>query len=184
MRNINHIVSAQGETLWQFKLQEEQLFSTQGIYLLDHALSQVTKRGTAKSLTWRLNSAELAGKTGTTNQQRDSWFVGYDNQNLITTWLGRDDNKATELTGSSGALVLFSQFMNKNGVINKVRKTPENISMINFESSSGNAVSIECLEMISHPAVTTGLLIEPHCLTKKEPIKEKETSWFKKIFGD
>lgn len=181
---INQIVSAQGETLWQFEPQEEQLFSTQGIYLLDHALSQVTKVGTAKSLTWRLSAAELAGKTGTTNEQRDSWFVGYDNQNLITTWLGRDDNKATELTGSSGALVLFSGFMSKNGVINKVRKTPENIAMINFESSSGNAVSIECLEMVSYPAITTGLLVEPHCLAKKEPEKEKKVSWFKKIFGD
>ncbi len=180
---INHIVSAQGETLWKFKSQEEQLFSTQGIYLLDHALSQVTKRGTAKSLTWRLNGAELAGKTGTTNEQRDSWFVGYDNQNLITTWLGRDDNKATELTGSSGALVLFAQFMIKSGVINKVRKIPENIAMTNFESNSGKAVNVECLEMISYPAITTGLLIEPHCLTKKEPVKEKETSWFKSLFG-
>ncbi|MFB0980268.1 MAG: penicillin-binding protein 1B [Alteromonadaceae bacterium] len=181
---INHIVSAKGEILWQFQAKEEQLFSTHGIYLLDHALSQVTKRGTAKSLTWRLNGAELAGKTGTTNNQRDSWFVGYDNQDLITTWLGRDDNKATELTGSSGALVLFAQFMKKNGVVNKVRVIPENIAMTNFESSSGNAVSIECLEMVSYPAITTGLLVEPHCLAKKEPEKEKKVSWFKKIFGD
>jgi penicillin-binding protein 1B len=181
---INHIVSAQGEILWQFEAKEEQLFSTHGIYLLDHALSEVTKRGTAKSLTWRLNGAELAGKTGTTNNQRDSWFVGYDNQNLITTWLGRDDNKATELTGSSGALVLFTQFMQKNGVVNKVRVVPDNIAMTNFESSSGKAVSIECLEMVSYPAITTGLLIEPHCLAKKEFTKEKKTSWFKRLFGD
>jgi hypothetical protein len=61
---------------------------------------------------------------------------------------------------------------------------PDNISMTNFESGSGNAVSVECLDMISYPAVTTGLLIEPHCITKKEPAKEKETSWFKNIFGD
>jgi penicillin-binding protein 1B len=181
---INRIVSSQGETLWQFKTQEEQLFSTQGMYLLDHALSQVTKVGTAKSLSWRLNGAELAGKTGTTNQQRDSWFVGYDNENLITTWLGRDNNKETQLTGSSGALVLFAQFMNKHGVVNKVRKMPENIAMTDFESSSGNAVSIECLEMVSYPAIITGLLIEPHCLTNREPAKKKESSWFNKIFGD
>jgi penicillin-binding protein 1B len=181
---INRIISAQGVTLWQFEPQEEQLFSTQGIYLLDYALSQVTKVGTAKSLTWRLSGAELAGKTGTTNEQRDSWFVGYDNKNLVTTWLGRDDNKPTNLTGSSGALVLFAQFMKKNGVINKSRLMPENIALTKFEVSSGIAVSVECAEMISYPAITTGLLIEPHCLTKKEPEKEKETSWFKNIFGD
>jgi penicillin-binding protein 1B len=169
--------------LWQFQAEEEQIFSTQGIYLLDHALSKVTKSGTAKSLTWRLNGAEVAGKTGTTNDQRDSWFVGYDDKSLITTWLGRDDNKATELTGSSGALVLFAEFMKKNSVVNKVRLVPENIAMTNFESSSGNAVSIECHDMVSYPAITTGLLIEPHCLSKKEPVKVKETSWFKSLFG-
>jgi penicillin-binding protein 1B len=180
---INRIVSAQGETLWQFEQQIEQLFSEQGIYLIDYALSAVTKKGTAKSLTWRLNGAEVAGKTGTTNDQRDSWFVGYDNKVLVTTWLGRDDNKATKLTGSSGALVLFSHFMKKNGVENKVREVPGNIKITDFEASSGNAVSVECHEMIAYPAITTGLLIEPHCLTKKAQKAEKK-SWLERIFGE
>jgi len=181
---IKRITSAQGETLWQFEPVDEQLFSTQGMYLLDHALSKVTKEGTAKSLTWRLNDADVAGKTGTTNDQRDSWFVGYDNENLVTTWLGRDDNKATNLTGSSGALVLFAQFMNKNGVVNKTRLMPEDIALTQFESTSGIAVSVECAEMISYPAITTGLLIEPHCLGKKKTEEKKKTSWFDKLFGD
>jgi len=180
---INRIVSAKGETLWQFEPLDEQLFSSQAVYLLDHALTKVTKEGTAKSLTWRLNSADVAGKTGTTNEQRDSWFVGYDNQNLVTTWLGRDDNKATSLTGSSGALVLFADFMNKNGVINKIRRMPESIALTQFESTSGIAVSVECAEMITYPAITTGLLIEPHCLGKKLRDKKK-LSWLDKIFGD
>jgi penicillin-binding protein 1B len=181
---IDRIISAQGETLWQFEAPDEQLFSTQAMYLLDHALSQVTEVGTAKSLTWRLDGAAVAGKTGTTNDQRDSWFIGYDNQNLVTTWLGRDDNKPTNLTGSSGALVLFAQFMNKNGVVNKSRLMPENIALTNFESSSGIAVSIECAEMISYPAITTGLLIEPHCLGKKLTEKKKKLSWFEQLFTD
>ena len=180
---INRIVSAQGETLWQFEQKTEQLFSEQGIYLIDYALSKVTKTGTARSLTWRLKSAEVAGKTGTTNDQRDSWFVGYDNKTLVTTWLGRDDNKATKLTGSSGALVLFSHFMKKNGVVNKNRQVPENIKATNFEASSGNAVSVECDKMIVYPAIITGLLIEPHCLTKKAVKEELKKSWLEKLFG-
>ncbi|NQZ21626.1 MAG: penicillin-binding protein 1B [Colwellia sp.] len=180
---INRIVSAQGETLWQFEQKTEQIFSEQGIYLIDYALSKVTKTGTARSLTWRLKSAEVAGKTGTTNDQRDSWFVGYDNKTLVTTWLGRDDNKATKLTGSSGALVLFSHFMKKNGVVNKNRQVPENIKATNFEASSGNAVSVECDKMIVYPAIITGLLIEPHCLTKKAVKEELKKSWLEKLFG-
>lgn len=181
---IDRIVSAKGVTLWQFESQEEQLFSTQGMYLLDHALSQVTKEGTAKSLTWRLNGAEVAGKTGTTNEQRDSWFVGYDNEKLVTTWLGRDDNKPTHLTGSSGALVLFAEFMRKNGVINKARLMPENVVLTDFESTSGIAVNVECAEMITYPAIATGLLIESHCLGKKAEKNKKKRSWFEQLFTD
>jgi len=180
---INRIVSAQGETLWQFEQQAEQLFSDQGIYLIDYALSQITKKGTAKSLNWRLKGTEIAGKTGTTNEQRDSWFVGYDNKSLVTTWLGRDDNKATKLTGSSGALVLFSRFMEKSGVVNKTRLVPENIKTTNFEANSGIAVSVECNQMVVYPAITTGLLVEPHCLTKKAVKAESKKSWLEKLFG-
>ena len=78
------------------------------------------QKGTAKSLKWRLKDKVVAGKTGTTNDQRDSWFVGYDAKNLVTTWLGHDDNKSTDFTGSSGALTLFANYMNRIGVKSKV----------------------------------------------------------------
>ena len=73
--------------------------------------------------------------------------------------------------------------MKKNGVVNKVREVPGNIKITDFEASSGNAVSVECNEMIAYPAITTGLLIEPHCLTKKAQ-KEEKKSWLEKIFGE
>ena len=72
--------------------------------------------------------------------------------------------------------------MNKNGVVNKTRDVPESIALTQFESTSGIAVSVECAEMITYPAITTGLLIEPHCLDKKLPEKKK-SSWLDKIFG-
>ena len=110
---INIITSNKGETLWQYQASNAQVISTNAACLMDYALTQVTKTGTARSLTWRLKNNELAGKTGTSNDLRDSWFVGYDDQHLVTTWLGKDDNKPTGLTGSSGALVLFSDFLKK-----------------------------------------------------------------------
>ena len=51
---IERIVSARGETLWQFQALEQQIISTQAAYLLDYSLNKVTTSGTARSLTWRL----------------------------------------------------------------------------------------------------------------------------------
>ena len=176
---INQIISEQGDTLWSIDNENVQLFSSQASYLIDYALADVTQRGTAKSLSWRLKGKRLAGKTGTTNEQRDSWFVGYDNKYLVTTWLGRDDNKPTKLTGSSGALVLFSQYMKKQGVESLTLTIPESIAVVLFESKTGNAIDGECAGSIKLPAITTSLKLLKECA---QPI-EKKSSWLERLFG-
>lgn len=180
---IEKVVSASGETLWQFEAQQQQVISTQAAYLLDYALTKVATSGTARSLTWRLKDKNLAGKTGTTNEQRDSWFVGYDNELLVTAWLGRDDNKPTKLTGSSGALVLFADFMKKAGAKSRIAKVPQSIAMVRFDNKSGHAVSQACENSQLLPAVTNGLIYENQCEYDATQSKKKK-SWFEKIFGE
>jgi len=178
--SVNQIISEQGDTLWSWNNINNQLFSSQASYLIDYALNDVTKRGTARSLSWRLKGAQLAGKTGTTNDQRDSWFVGYDNRHLVTTWLGRDDNKPTKHTGSSGALVLFSQYMKKQGIDNLAISVPEDIAIVSFETKTGNAIAGECAgDIISLPAITTNLNLLQECV---QPVESK-SSWLEKLFG-
>jgi len=176
---INKVVSEQGDTLWRFDNTNAQLFSSQASYLLGYALADVTKKGTAKSLSWRLKGALLAGKTGTTNEQRDSWFVGYDNKHLVTTWLGRDDNKPTKYTGSSGALVMYSRFMKKQGVENLDLHIPKSISIVSFEKTTGNAIKGDCADSIKLPVTTTSLILLQECA---QPI-EKKRSWLERLFG-
>jgi len=177
---ITRIISSNDVTLWEFTPTNSQLFSSQASYLLNYALSKVTTRGTAKSLTWRLKDKSVLGKTGTTNDQRDSWFVGFDNKHLVTSWVGRDDNKPTQLTGSSGALVLFADYMNKQGVTNKLMKKPESIEQITFEKATGNAVSDNCNETISLPANTHYLEKLKTCTAPPS----KKSSWLDKLFGN
>jgi penicillin-binding protein 1B len=52
-----------------------------------------------------------AGKTGTTSDYRDAWFVGYTSDLLVLVWVGFDDNRSTGLSGSSGALPIWIRFM-------------------------------------------------------------------------
>jgi len=177
---INIISSSKGETLWKFSAENEQVISTNAAYLIDYALTKVTETGTAKSLSWRLKNFKVAGKTGTSNDLRDSWFIGYDKNHLITTWLGKDDNKPTGLTGSSGALVLFSDFIKKRGVVNKSHIKPDAITLTLFENTTGHAVTSQCDNTINYPAISAGIVMQKSCL--KEKVDER--SWFEKLFTD
>ncbi len=81
---------------------------------INSILQQTALSGTARSLkTWRKFSHPIAGKTGTTNNTKDSWFIGYTPDTLTLVWVGNDQNKSTGLTGSSGALPIWSEYMKK-----------------------------------------------------------------------
>ncbi|GAA6170334.1 penicillin-binding protein 1B [Colwellia sp. KU-HH00111] len=177
---ISSISSSKGEILWQYVPSNAQVISTDAVYLMDYALSQVAKSGTAKSLNWRMKGVNVAGKTGTSNDLRDSWFIGYDNRLLITTWLGKDNNEPTGLTGSSGALLLFADFLNKNGGVSKVRNKPDAVAITTFDQKTGHAVPEKCSNTQAYPAISRGIVTLDHCAQKK---KEKR-SWFDRLFGD
>ncbi|GLX79020.1 penicillin-binding protein 1B [Thalassotalea insulae] len=179
---VESIVSPQGETLYRYQNESIPYFSEQASYLTDYALTHVATEGTAKSLSWRLKNHTVAGKTGTTNDQRDSWFVGYDDQHLVTVWLGRDDNKATEFTGSSGALTLFADFISQFGVVDKAVKVPANIEAVSFEQATGYPLAVDCDNSIDFPAVNIGLAYQYSCSELSDKPK-KERSWFERLFG-
>ena len=179
---VESVISAQGETLYQHIVEQTPYFSAQASYLTDYMLTQVAQQGTAKSLTWRLKDKVVAGKTGTTNDQRDSWFVGYDAKHMVTTWLGRDDNKATDFTGSSGALTLFSKYMQQIGVVNKVNVVPNGIKVVSFDKETGQPLDGDCDNSIEFPAIFENLQLSYSC-SKNIEKKAKETSWFEKWFG-
>ncbi len=75
---------------------------------INWAMHQITIEGTAKKLTHAFELAgPMFGKTGTTNDGKDSWFAGFTHDYLVTVWVGRDDNKPTPYSGSNGALILW-----------------------------------------------------------------------------
>jgi penicillin-binding protein 1B len=112
LQMIRSISSKQGELLYKRHQNGEQRFSKEAVKQLTDTLHKVTTEGTGRSLRWRNPGQTFAGgKTGTTNNLKDSWFVGFDDKEVVTTWVGRDDNQSAKLSGSSGALVLFSTYM-------------------------------------------------------------------------
>jgi len=105
MRAIRQVVGTGGQRLSRYPLKIEQALAADKVHLTQFAMLSVMREGTGRSVYASLpEDLLLAGKTGTTNDQRDSWFAGFSGQHLAVVWLGRDDNGVTPLTGSSGAL--------------------------------------------------------------------------------
>jgi penicillin-binding protein 1B len=81
-------------------------------FLITSLLEGVVERGTGRVLKRLGIDFKCAGKTGTTNEFRDSWFVGYTTDLLTLVWVGYDDNSPTGLIGAQGAAGIWAQFMN------------------------------------------------------------------------
>jgi membrane carboxypeptidase/penicillin-binding protein len=86
------------------------VLSPQTAYLVTSLLQGVLIRGTAAGAAGPGNGT-LAGKTGTTNKQRDSWFAGYSMDRVTVVWVGYDDNSKTRLSGSRAALPIWARFI-------------------------------------------------------------------------
>ena len=112
LRAIREVVAAHGEPLQRYPLEVESVAAPAAVYLTTTALQAVVSWGTGRSLSDKLSPEwQLAGKTGTTDGGRDSWFAGYAGNLLGVVWLGRDDNQPLDLSGASGALRVFGDAM-------------------------------------------------------------------------
>ena len=76
----------------------ERVLSPQAAFLVTSVLQGVIDRGTGRGVRSAGVEGELAGKTGTTNDQRDAWFAGYSPERASIVWVGYDDNSATALS--------------------------------------------------------------------------------------
>lgn len=90
----------------------EQVFAPQIVAILIGMMKQTLLTGTARSSQAMGFHKPAAGKTGTTSDTKDTWFAGFTPHILTVTWTGYDDNTPTGLTGASGALPLWIEFMN------------------------------------------------------------------------
>jgi penicillin-binding protein 1B len=114
LRTIREVLDASGQPLVRYPLAIESVVSPEATFLLQWALRKVVEDGTARWLMSHLpDDLQVAGKTGTTNELRDSWFAGFSADKVTVVWIGRDDNKPTKLTGASGALRIWGELMSR-----------------------------------------------------------------------
>lgn len=109
---IKDVTTRGGEPLSAHTLNLKQVVDSSAAYLDTWMMQRVARYGTGSSMYNVLpNSMGLAGKTGTTNKLRDSWFAGFSGNRVISVWVGKDNNQPAHLTGATGALKVWSHTM-------------------------------------------------------------------------
>ncbi len=116
LSTLREVVDKEGRLLTRVPLSSRELFDRSDMIQVHRAMIGVAEEGTARYLAQRFKGVTLAGKTGTTDDARDSWFAGFSDRLLTVVWLGRDDNRPIGLTGSSGALRVWADVMDEAGV--------------------------------------------------------------------
>jgi len=176
---VSSITTHQGEVLYRRQTPEQKKVFDQSVsYLTRYGLHGVVAEGTASRLQSALAGQIVGGKTGTTNDYRDSWFVAVDGEQVVTVWLGRDDNQPVGLTGSSGALKVAADFYGYLPPLSMALDVPEPLLMQNFHPTTGQRIPEDCNNGRKLPAEEVRL---PEDITCDGNIREK--NWWERLFG-
>ncbi|MBC8651222.1 penicillin-binding protein 1B [Pseudomonas sp. MTM4] len=154
LRGIRSVLAADGEPLSRYPFKIEQRFDAGAIYLTQYAMQRAMREGTGRSAYNHVpRSLTLAGKTGTTNDSRDSWFAGFSQDLLAVVWLGRDDNGKTSLTGATGALQVWADFMRRADPLPLQAALPENVEMAWVDARTGEGTLENCPDAVQIPYI-------------------------------
>ncbi len=184
LHSITAIMSPNNKLLWNFDVDAEQRVDEQATYLLSYALHKVTLEGTAKAVRAKFPDINMAGKTGTTDDYRDSWFCGFDKNILVTSWIGKDNNQPVNLSGASGAMQLFIDYQQQQEPKSLVRRFPNGLSIAHFDNATGNLSKAGCADTFSVPAITAALPKVPNKCFGESAMPDKSKSLWEKIFGE
>ena len=179
LRAIRNVQTALGKPLSRYPLAVEQRFQPASVFQLKAAMQQVMRVGSGRGAYRHLpKELVLAGKTGTSNDQRDSWFAGFSGDKLAVVWVGRDDNGATPLTGASGALPLWAQIMAGDPGRSLQIQPPAGLKNVWVDASSGYISGDNCRGALQLPFVVDNLPTQKgSCEWIENPLKH----WWKNL---
>ncbi len=159
LRSIREVLDANGQPLARYDLNVERVIDPAPAFLINRGLQMVVAEGTARALNQRFSpELGLAGKTGTTNDLRDSWFAGYDGEKLGVIWVGRDDNQPMGLSGATGAMRIWSDLYAEAGVVPQQALQPETVGWHGVDRQSGGLADRGCDDTVQLPFIDSAAL--------------------------
>ena len=161
--SIRSVLDAEGEALTRNPMVAEQVVSPRVAYLVTSLLEGVVDRGTARSIRTAGLEAPIAGKTGTTNDGRDAWFVGFTPDLLTVVWVGFDRGDPMGLSGAEAALPLWIEFMKAATHRREAAPflVPPGIERVVIDATTGKLATPLCAVTIEESFFTGDAPIEP-----------------------
>jgi len=157
LRAIREVTGPDGRPLTRYGVSVKPAISPAPAFLLTAGLVEVMREGTGRAAAASLpEGLVVAGKTGTTDDLRDSWFAGFSGDRLAVVWLGRDDNRPVGLTGAGGALRVWTDVM--RGVAARPLRLdpPPGVEWRWVNRASGRGAAPGCTGAVRLPFVAGG----------------------------
>jgi len=155
IRAIHTVTTANGEVLSKYPIQVEQTINAESMYLLMKALEEVVNNGTAVYARKKISEKiKFVGKTGTTNDYKDSWFAGFTGDKVAVVWLGDDDNRPVGLSGSSGALRIWTDVIAKTAKRSLELSLPTKITFAKVDAVVHKESEVKCISDIVLPFIS------------------------------
>ena len=177
LRSVRAVLDAHANPLQRYELDVNRDTDPAAISLINFVLHNVTQSGTARRLAEELDFA-VAGKTGTSDDLNDSWFAGFSGDKLGVVWVGFDDHRTTGLTGSSGAMRIWSQLFKSISTTPFRAEMPADVHMVWIDRESGLLSDKGCENAVELPFIKGSEPAESaECAPGGSPL-----DWLKNIF--
>ena len=160
LRSIRYVTNDRGKVISTGDdIKPVQVFPARDTFILVNTMKGPVDRGTAYVVRRMGFKKIAAGKTGTTNDKRDAWFIGFTPQTLALTWVGFDDNTPVGLAGGEGAAPIWARYMLQvaNGQPNIDFVTPAGVTLTQIDETSGGVATPNCpLNLVVTAAFKSG----------------------------
>ena len=133
------------------RTQPKQVARPETTFLVTNMLRSVMTEGTGSQARAAGFTLDAGGKTGTTNDMRDAWFVGFTPELLTVVWVGFDDNQPVGLSGAQAALPIWTQFMTRAlaGRTSVPFEVPEGVSFADIDAATGRLATPYCPKVVT-----------------------------------
>ena len=148
--SVRKVLDRGGQPIERNPVEVEQVIPADTAYLVTHLMEGVLDRGTGAGARRRGFDRPAAGKTGTTNDYRDAWFVGFTPDLLAVVWVGFDQKRAVNLVGGDAALPIWTAFMKQAtaGVPASPFLPPPGVTLVRVDPFTGQVATPECPQAV------------------------------------